>query len=268
MKRLLIAGCGDIGMRLAARLGQERWQVSGLRRRVEKLPAPIHPVAADLLDPAALDAVEQHWDAVVYQATPGERTPEAYRRAYVIGLQNLLERVQARRLLLVSSTAVYGQDDGAWVDEDSVTEPGRFSGQILLESEAVAMAAGGMVVRFSGIYGPGRDYLLRQIRSGQASCRPDPPQWTNRIHADDCGAILAHLLELPSPQMLYCASDNYPAPRCEVLDWLAGRMNAPRPTRTDQVGGSGKRIANRRLRASGFEFSYPDFRQGYGAMMT
>ncbi|TVQ35956.1 MAG: SDR family oxidoreductase [Wenzhouxiangella sp.] len=269
MKRLLIAGCGDIGTRLAAVLASGHWQVSGLRRRVDRLPPAILPVAADLLKPETLADLDGNWDAVVYQATPDQRTAEAYRSAYVTGLSNLLERIAFGRLLLVSSTSVYGQDAGEWVDEDSPTDPARFSGRILLESEALARAAGGVIVRFSGIYGPGRDYLLRQVRSGQASCRSEPPQWTNRIHVDDCAGVLAHLLELPAPEPLYCASDDCPAPRCQVLDWLAERMGQARPARTDNPGdGQGKRVVNRRLRSTGYDWRYPDFRHGYGAMLT
>ncbi len=274
MKRLLIAGCGDIGCRLAALLPPEQWQVSGMRRRVERLPEAIAPIKADLQDPNSLDAVDRAWDAVIYQATPDERTPGAYRRAYVTGLENLLARVQPERLLFVSSTSVYGQDGGQWVDEDSPTEPGRFSGRILLEAETLARAAGGIVVRFSGIYGPGRDFLLRQVRSGQASCRDQPPQWTNRIHADDCAGVLAHLLKLPAPQACYCASDNLPVARCEVLDWLADRMGQPRRgSAGDGLDNGhderrGKRVSNQRLRASGYDFIYPDFRHGYGAILT
>lgn len=268
MKRLLIAGCGDIGSRLASLLPPEQWQVSGMRRRVERLPENIAPIKADLLDRNTLKAVDRAWDGVIYQATPDQRTPEAYRQAYVSGLENLLARIQPERLLLVSSTSVYGQDEGQWVDEDSPTEPGRFSGRILLDAEALARAAGGIVVRFSGIYGPGRDYLLRQVRSGQATCRADPPQWTNRIHADDCAGVLAHLLRLPSPHERYCASDNRPVARSEVLDWLAERLGQPQPRRTASGGGQGKRVSNQRLRASGYDLIYPDFRHGYGAMLT
>ncbi|HKL54124.1 MAG TPA: NAD(P)H-binding protein, partial [Wenzhouxiangellaceae bacterium] len=114
-RRLLIAGCGDLGNRLAARL--TGWEVHGLRRNVSKLAAGILPVSADLSEPSTLGAVTGQWDAVIYTATPGERTPEGYRQAYVTGMQQLLKRVRAGRLIMVSSTAVFGQDDGAWVDE-------------------------------------------------------------------------------------------------------------------------------------------------------
>lgn len=268
MNQLLIAGCGDLGVRLAKRLDAGAWTSHGLRRRPAALPDPVRPIGADLLDPASVEAVRGRWDAVVYQATPGQRTPEAYQAAYVDGLRNLLNVVCARRLIFISSTAVYGQDDGEWVDEHSPTRPQAFSGQILLEAEALCAGHGGVVVRFSGIYGPGRNALIRSLQSGQARCRPDPPQWTNRIHADDCAGVLAHLLELPRPQPLYCASDGCPTPRCEVLNWLAEQLQVPGPGPDAGAGGLGKRVDNRRLTASGFRFQYPDYRSGYRTLLS
>ncbi|MGY6587063.1 MAG: SDR family oxidoreductase [Wenzhouxiangella sp.] len=269
--RLLIAGCGDLGQRLAARLSPDQWQISGLKRHPEGLPAGIHAVAADLTKPDTLAPLaSERFDAVVFQATPSAREPAAYRQIYVDGLANLLDRVQANRLLFVSSTAVYGQNDGEWVDEDSPTEPTAFNGRILLEAEQLARQAGGIAVRFSGIYGPGRERLVEGVRQGRLRCRQHPPEWTNRIHADDCAGVLAHLLALPEPAPVYCASDNQPASRCDVLDWLADRLSVERPERdpSQTSAGQGKRVDNRRLRASGYHFDYPDYRSGYGALLT
>lgn len=267
MKRLLIAGCGDLGVRLARRLHAEAWTVHGLRRHPERLPAAIRPVRADLLQPASLQPAARHWDAIVYQATPDERTPEAYRAAYVEGLENLLGQCSCDRLIFVSSTAVYGQDAGEWVDEHAPTEPSGFSGRTLLDAEALAAGRGGLSVRFSGIYGPGRDYLIRSLKAGRARCRREPPQWTNRIHAEDCAAVLAHLLELKAPASVYCASDNRPAPRCEVLGWLADQLGLAAPASDDSAGGQGKRVSNQRLLASGFSFQYPDYLTGYRELL-
>ena len=267
MKRLLIAGCGDIGARLARCLDDQHWHVHGLRRNPDQLPAGIEPIRADLLDPASLAPVRGAWDAIVYQATPAERTEPAYRAAYVEGLSNLLEHSHAERLIFVSSTAVYGQNSGEWVDEDTATEPSSFSGRILLEAENIASQHGGLSVRFSGIYGPGRDYLIRSLKSGRARCRPDPPQWTNRIHSEDCAGVLAHLLTVASPAPVYCASDEKPSPRCEVLDWLAAQLNLSLPIRGGQDSGQGKRVANHRLLASGFTFHYPDYTTGYRELL-
>ncbi len=268
MKSLLIAGCGDLGIRLGGRLKESDWRVHGLRRQARQLPDFISAIGAYLLAPGTLAQVPEHWDAIIYQATPGERTPEAYRAAYLDGLGNLLQRVRARRLIFVSSTAVYGQDEGEWVDENSPTEPQGFSGRTLLEAEALAAEHDGLVVRFSGIYGPGREYLIRSLRTGQARCRLKPPQWTNRIHADDCAAVLQHLLTLPEPEAVYCASDSRPAPRCEVLGWLAEQLGLPGPLPDTQSPGQGKRIDNRRLTSSGFEFQYPDYKTGYRTLLA
>jgi len=267
MKRLLIAGCGDLGIRLAARLAPDQWQCHGLRRRAELLPDGIVPISADLLDRASLKAAAGAWDGVVYQATPAQRSPEAYRQTYIDGLAHILAVARTRRLIFVSSTAVYGQDDGEWVDEDSVTEPRGFSGQVLLEAEQLALDHGGLVLRFSGIYGPGRDALIRSLRNGQARGRRDPPQWTNRIHADDCAAVLQHLLELTAPQAVYCATDSRPAPRWEVLNWLAEQSRLPAPKEDRTAAGMGKRVSNRRLLASGFRFQYSDYLAGYKTLL-
>lgn len=260
-RRLLIAGCGDLGNRLSGRL--EDWRIHGLRRNVSRLAAGIVPIPADLSDPATLDAAAGRWDAVVYTATPGERTPDGYRQAYIDGLRTLMQRIKTSRLIMVSSTAVFGQDRGEWVDETSATEPERFNGEILLEAERLAHDAGGIVVRFSGIYGPGRDFLIRKVQGGPVACRREPPVWTNRIHSEDCAAALAHLLELDNPEPLYVASDARPAPRWEVLDWLAERLGAPGPFEHDDSGGQGKRVRADRLFATGFALQYPDYRAGY-----
>lgn len=264
-QRLLIAGCGDLGNRVPGMMNG--WQISGLRRDVSRLGPDILPLRADLSDPATLDVAAGFWDAVIYTATPSRRTPDGYRQAYLDGLRNLVERVETPRLIVVSSTAVYGQDEGQWVDETAPTAPVRFNGEILLEAERLAHAAGGIVVRFSGIYGPGREYLIRKVQGGPVGCRREPPIWTNRIHADDCAAALAHLVELDAPDRLYVASDERPAPRWEVLGWLAERLGAAGPVEAQDDAGQGKRVCADRLLATGLELRYPDFRAGYGEIL-
>lgn len=264
-RRLLIAGCGDLGNRLAARL--DGWRVHGLRRNTDRLAPGIVPLEADLTNPKSLEAAAGSWDAVVYTATPGDRSPQAYRQAYVDGMRELLRRIDTPRLVMVSSTAVFGQDGGEWVDESSPTAPSRFNGEILLEAENLAHQAGGLVIRFSGIYGPGRDYLVRKVRSGPVGCRRDPPIWTNRIHSEDCAAALAHLLELEHPEPLYLASDAEPAPRWEVLEWLARRLGVDGPFEQDDDAGLGRRVRADRLISSGFALQYPDYRAGYEELL-
>ena len=271
MKRLLIAGFGDLGQRLASRLERQgEWQLHAVRRSAAQSDS-ITFYRADLTRAETLGALPKHVDAIVYQATPAERTAAAYQAIYLEGLQNLLVQTTSDQLIVVSSTAVFGQDQGQWVDERSATEPERFNGRILLEAEQEALAAGGQVVRFSGIYGPGRKRLLQQVRSGQAACGRDQIQWTNRIHADDAAAVLDHVLSQPDLGPVICASDDRPSPRCEVLDWLAKKTGSRPPTNDDVSSNNyaaGKRVSNHRLRVSGFEFTYPDFRAGYRKLIA
>ena len=174
--------------------------------------------------------------------------------------------------MFTSSTAVYAQADGEWVDERSPTLPTAFNGRRLLEAEQLlfAHAPGGVVLRLGGIYGPGRTRLLERVRRGEASYPPGTPAWSNRIHRDDCAGALAHLLELPDPEPVYLGVDNEPTCRRTLLEWLAARLDAPAP-RPDPAlppPRSNKRCSNARLCASGYRFRYPDFRRGYDASLT
>src|SRR5262245_25881393 len=163
MANVLIAGCGYVGSALARRRVERGDNVFGLRRNPVDLPPGVVPIAADLAVPRSLADLPGALDVVVYAASPGGRDDAFYRTAYVEGLRNLLaalaERGQKpRRTIFVSSTAVYGQSRGEWVDETSPTTPTHFSGKRLLEAEALLRDSGltGVVLRLGGIYGPRR----------------------------------------------------------------------------------------------------------------
>ena len=282
---LLIAGCGDIGTRLGRVMTGRGWTVYGLRRHTTAMSAmdggkPFAMMRADLNDPGSLNELPDA-ECVLYIASADDFSEEAYRRAYVDGLRNLLAATHRhggeRLLLFVSSTGVYGQDDGSWVDESSPTEPRGFNGRIMLEGEAVAAAAPGpcVRVRFSGIYGPGRTRTLRQVRDGLPAPQ-QPVAWTNRIHTEDCVGVLAHLLQRhhagQAPASLYLASDDTPAPLAEIHRYLAAELGLRQGgAEGSHPGGSrragSKRCSNRRLRDSGYRFRYPDYRAGYRALL-
>lgn len=270
MSRVLIAGCGDVGGELARRLLADGHEVYGLRRRAHLLPAGVRPVAADLQDPGSLRAVPDGLDAVCYVAAADGRSPDAYRGAYVDGPRNLLRAAARRgtlgRVLYTSSTRVYPQHAGEWVDEDSPTGGDDYA-RILLEGEAVvrAAAAAAVVVRLAGIYGPGRTRLVDRVRAGE----PCSAVCTNRIHRDDCAGLLRHLLRLEGPRPLYLGADHEPATQCEVMRWIAGRLGLPAPasTATDRSA-SGKRCRNSRVLSSGYAFEHRSFRDGYAALLA
>lgn len=276
-EHVLIIGCGDIGWRLAQQLGPQHYQVTGMRRHPPVDQPWLKYHAGDATQADDVDAViSSEADVIVISMTPGERSDSAYERAYVHTCRNLVTALQRRQqrprlIVFVSSTAVYGQDDGAWVDETSTTEPPSFSGQRLLEAERIIRDSGftHTIVRFSGIYGPGRNRLIEQVKQRRASASG---HITNRIHADDCAGALAHLINLQQRQLLadlYIATDSCPAPMIEVVSWLAGELGMSEFLAPEAVNErSNKRLSNQQLLASGYRFRYADFRAGYGSMIA
>ena len=278
--RVLIAGCGDVGSRLGVRLQAAGWTVHGLRRSVEQLPKAILPVAGDL---TAAEAPAQ-WpteplDYVVYAAAATQHDEAGYRTAYVEGLQHVLawlaqHQQKPRRLVFISSSGVYGQKNGEWVDETAATEPEGYSGKILLEAEQVAQASGlpATAVRLSGIYGPGREWLLNQVRQGYRVAS-EPPLYGNRIHADDAAALLAHLLSADQQgvalESVYLGVDDEPAPLHNVVMWLREQLGVTYWAEESAVRRAGsKRCRNTRARELGWTPQYPSFREGYSAILN
>ena len=278
MSRVLIAGCGYVGGELAGRLVGEGHDVFGLRRGRAALPVGVERVAADLCEPASLAALPGELDAVVYAASPGERSDAAYEQIFVSGVRHLQDALDRgspalERFLFVSSTAVYAQQDGSWVDEGSATEPAHFSGRRLLEGGRLTQAGpgGGAVLRLAGIYGPGRTGLLERVRRGEARYNPGPPHYTNRIHRDDAAGILHNLLVGASPPPCLIGVDSAPAPEREVQEWLADRLGAPPPRAAPPDPGGRKargnrRCSNARLLARGYRLRFPSWREGYAAL--
>jgi len=275
---VLVVGAGYVGTALLGRLATLGCPSYALKRSFSAPPAGAQAIVADLTDPQSLASLPRDLRSIVYLLSPDASTDDAYRAAYVTGLQNLLASDAVRgseleRIVFASSTAVYGQNDGSLVNEDAATEPEGFSGRRLLEAEALLRTAPvpTVVVRFAGIYGPGRQRLLTSVQDGTASVGTRP-RLTNRIHRDDCAGFLLHLLQLENPAPLYIGVDDEPCDLNVVLTWLAETLGAP-PLHTSDAGGSGrerggnKRCSNQRLRQSGYQLSYPSFREGYGALI-
>lgn len=280
MPSLLIAGCGDVGGRLATRLLAEGWRVYGLRRTITALPEGVLPVAGDL----ERDACPPAWpggplDYVVYSAAASRHDEAGYRSAYVDGLRHVLAWLQAhgqrpKRLLFVSSSGVYDQREGEWIDETSPALAARYSGQLMREAEALALGAPvpASVVRLTGLYGPGREWLLRQVREGYRVTR-EPPLYANRIHVDDAAGLLAFLLQADrrgvALEECYLGVDDAPAPLHEVMDWLRQRLGVQHWSDEETVRRAGsKRCSNARARALGWRPRYPSYREGYEAILA
>jgi nucleoside-diphosphate-sugar epimerase len=276
--RVLIVGCGDVGSRLAKKLLATGAEVFALKRDITTLPAGVRGITADICEPTSLFCLRQmEVDYLVVATTAGGFSEERYQQVYVDGLRNVLAVLQPlRRLLLVSSTSVYGQSGSEWVDENSVTEPASFSGQKQLAAEQLADQAdcASTVVRFSGIYGPGRTRLIAQVYAGQHTA-PEPLHYSNRIHVDDCAGVLAFLIATDwqgeALGRVYLASDHSPSLLHEVKEWMAGQLSLQghwQEVVAPSARGGSKRCSSQRLQDLGYEFQHADFKSGYAPVIA
>lgn len=272
---VLLTGCGDLGARVARLLLARGDTVWAMRRTP---PADddsgISWLRGDFSQPASLSALPTGITQLIHLPTPDSRQEDAYRAVFIDGLRHVLEALDSRtlkRVVFVSSTAVYGEHGDAWVDETTPTAPPGFNGAVLIQAEQwlAAQPVPSVTVRLAGLYGPGRLQLTRRLQAGQARAPIDPPHWSNRMHIDDAAAAVAHLTHLPDAQPLYIGCDNTPLPQHTLYSHLAALLNAPAPPEGPPPAGVGsKRLSNARLRASGFSPRWPDAREGYAALLA
>jgi len=269
MPRILIAGCGYVGQATADLFHAAGWTVEGWTRSAEsaaKLSAKPYPVyAVDVADRDQVYARDGMLDAVIHCASSGGGGLDAYRQVYLNGARSLLDRFAGSKVIFTSSTSVYAQRDGSWVTEKSETKPAREAGRILLETEQLVLAQGGVVARLAGIYGPGRSALLSKFLAGSAIIDPENDRFINQVHRDDIATALFLLLDRPSPaREIYNVVDDQPILQSECYRWLAAKLNRPIPpmgrsTAAPKRGASNKRVSNARLRHLGWIPRYPTF---------
>ena len=280
MAEVVIAGCGYVGNELARLLLAEDHEVFGIRRDASKLESGVRAIEGDVAKPESLGPAPQRVEYAVFAVSADERSEYAYRHAYLDGLAGFLEWLadegqRPSRLVMVSSTSVYGQRRGEHIDEDSPTHPTQFRGETLLASERLGAASGlsTVVARLGGIYGPGRESLIDRARDESLRLRADE-HFTNRIHRDDAAGMLRHLLLYPTPAPLYLGIDDEPAEEAELFTWLAKQVGAAAPKEEGEVEDAdrrrpvgSKRCSNRLLRESGYAFRYPTYREGYAELI-
>lgn len=283
MMRVLIVGCGYVGLPLGAELVRLGHEVSGLRRdptaERELTNAGIRPLFADITDQATLEKLPRDFDWVVNCTACGGGGEEAYRQVYLDGNRNLIDWLagsQLKKFVYTSSTSVYGQNDGSLVIESSQTDPVAPTAKVLVEAEKLLLAAAqktfpAVILRVAGIYGPGRGHALKQFLSGEARIEGNGSRRFNMIHRTDViGAIIAALTH-GVPGEIYNAADNEPVTQLNFFSWLAAELNRPLPpavpadaAASRKRGVTNKRVCNAKLRSElGYEFLFPDFRSGY-----
>lgn len=278
MARVLIAGCGYIGTGLGLALGKEGHEVWGIRRTSAPLSSPIKTLVGDLTEAEKVPELPDNLDYIFYTAAAPSFTDEGYQATYVNGMRHLLRQLDRlgqtpKRVIFASSTGVYAQMNGELVDEDSPAEAVHFSGKRILEAARFLHRHKfpAISVRFGSIYGPSRVRLVQEVLTGKARLYENDV-YTNRIHRDDCIGVLRHLMTLKNPAEVYLGIDNEPVSHNELVEWLAEQLSAPEPIYSHDAAPlsrtrSNKRCCNKRLRASGYEFRYPTYREGYMAIL-
>ena len=183
MSRVLIAGCGYVGQATADLFHDAGWELEGWvcspesAAKLSGKPYPVIPV--DIAQRDQVNARPENFDAVILCASTHGGEADVYRRIYLNGARNLLDRFVGSTIAFTSSTSVYGQKDGSRVTEESETEPMRETGRILRETEKLVLGGGGIVARLAGIYGPGRSALLTKFLAGEASVDPENDRFIN-----------------------------------------------------------------------------------------
>lgn len=201
---------------------------------------------------------------VIHCASSGRGGAEQYRRVFLEGARGLIGAFPAARFLFTSSTSVYAQTDGEWVDETSPAEPARETGRILRETEEAVLVAGGTAARLSGIYGPGRSVQLQKFLEGTATIENGGGRWLNHIHRDDAASALLRFASPEAAPGIYNVSDGAPITQIDFYQRLAAHFGKPLPPPGPadlqrKRAWTSKRVRNERLRALGWTPRFPTY---------
>lgn len=290
--RIVIAGCGYLGRVLGLSYLREGHTALGLRRdpaAVEALRAAgIHAATADLLDPGTYPVGAIGTDLAVLCQAPSRRS-DGYAVTYAASCESFARWAaahQVKRIVFVSSTSVYGDFGGEWIDE--TIDPlgaGKHSGEArakaeqLLKAEQSILKCGisACVVRSAGIYGPGRNRIT-SVREGKVPAAIKGDGYTNRIHVDDLAAAVRVVADKAASGEVYIASDGSPSTQGDFYDWLFDRLGVRRlfdgclytdaQTARPVRGEANKRCRNTKLRALGWAPRYASYKEGYESLIT
>ncbi len=282
--RVLILGCGYVGLQLGAELVRQGHEVFGVRRSWRGEDAQtrgIHALTADVTQTEQLRALPGQFDWVVNTVSSSKGGVEAYRQAYVQGNRNLAEWLRsnpAKKFVYTSSTSVYGQEDGSQVKEESPTTPTAETAQVLVEAEKVILTAfenklfSPVILRVAGIYGPDRGHAFKQFLANEVKIPGRGERIMNMVHLEDLVAIIILALKNGRPGQIYNVVDDEPVAQVHFYRWLAETLGKWMPPftaeepATTKRGLTNKKVLNRKLKMElGYHFKYPTFRQGYTA---
>jgi nucleoside-diphosphate-sugar epimerase len=258
--KLLLIGHGYLGQAITREFRDHGWEVAPV-----SLSGGEGALACDIGDPEAARKLPPA-DFIIHCAASGRGGAEAYQHVHVGGCRNLTRIFPDTPLLFTSSTSVYAQTDGSVVTEESPAIPDRDTGRLLLEAEQITLAAGGIITRLSGIYGPGRSVLLKKFLNGEAIIEEDGRRFLNQIHRDDAALAIFHLATLdPLPRAeVFNLCDATPLTQLACYQSLSQLFSRPLPPSgprdlNRKRGWTHKQVTSQKLQATGWQPRFPSF---------
>lgn len=270
-KKLLVIGCGKLGQKLGLLAKKTPLDLLGFKRK-KITSTNIRIEQQDIFDKSFFDKVKIHSpDFILYSLSADEQSEKSYRRNYVEGLKQVIKSIKYinnfQHLFFVSSTSVYGDNNDQFIDEFSETSPKNFRGTILLEAENLfnTVKFNSTILRLSGIYGSGRNYMIKL--SQDAESWPKVDRWTNRINEDDAANFIIFLLNQclqgEIPEKLYLLTDKEPVTLFRLLNWIRQNLNLKNKINITSDPILGKRLRSSIIPSLKFEYKYPTYKQGY-----
>jgi shikimate kinase/nucleoside-diphosphate-sugar epimerase len=270
----LIIGCGYVGERLADMLHAAQHEVVGVTHSADSAarltaakPYPVY--TCDVSDGESVSALTTRLSVnpsvIVHCASSNRGGAEMYRKVYLDGCRNLQRTFPGAHLVFTSSSSVYPQTDGSWVNEESEAIPDRETSRILREAEELVLANGGCVARLAGIYGPARSFVLKNFLEGTASIEGNDGEgrYLNQIHREDAASALMQLSVLKE-KGIYNIVDDQPMTQRECFVHLAEKFARPMPPISEpkterKRAWTHKRISNAKLHGTGWSPLYESY---------
>jgi len=276
MAKILIIGCGDLGQAVAIKLYSQDHHITGLKRHPPINKQSIHYIKADISKIETLNSLTGDFQQAIIILSPDSSSTEAYRTVFETGINNLLLALNKNTsITFISSTRVYAEINGEWVNEQTPANAFDPKSRLILQAENKILAHNPLntIIRFSGIYGRTKGYFLQQIKNANP-IQQHPSYYTNRIHRSDCIGVIVHLINKKIAreklEPLYLATDSEPSPKWDVACYLAKQLSNKPPIASSksEQNSQNKRISNQRLIDSGYTFKFPSYQLGYQKIIS
>jgi nucleoside-diphosphate-sugar epimerase len=270
-KKILIIGCGKLGQKVGLFAKDMPLDLIGLKRK--KITSPnINILEQDIFEESFFDQVKKISPHFIIYCLSADRPSEmSYQKNYVEGLKQVIKSINCiknfQHLFFISSTSVYGENSEQFIDEFSETDPENYRGIILLEAEKLMKSVNFnyTILRLSGIYGTGRNYMINL--SQDLANWPEFDRWTNRINEEDAASFILFLIEQclsnKVPEKLYLLTDNEPVRLYDLLNWIRQRLNLNKSIKPDSRHVFGKRLRSSLIPKLQFKYKYPTYKYGY-----